>query len=214
MGVGWVEAGFHIFQGDAAGFRQAKEKEEEAGGADGGVGEEGSAGTEGRVEDGEGVGEQEAGCPQSGDGNGHGAGADAGGEDFGNDDPGDGGKRHGIARDSSEHQQQHGQAGAVQVVEDSKSSVDEGETGDAGQQQNAAAVPVDCGQGNQGEDEVDCAGDDDVEEDVRDLIAGGGEDFLRVVEDDVDAAPLLEDGEQDAEEQDSGDAGRGELSPD
>ena len=62
--------------------------------------------------------------------------------------------------------------------------------------------PVDEPDGDEGEDQVDRAGDDDVEQDVADAVAGGREDLLGVVEDDVDAAPLLEDGQDDADDED------------
>ena len=82
-----------------------------------------------------------------------------------------------------------------------------GQAGRAGQHQRPAAEPVDGADGDEGEDQVDRAGDDDVEQDVGDVVAGGREDLLGVVEDDVDAAPLLKDGQDDAEEQDLGQAG-------
>ena len=54
---------------------------------------------------------------------------------------------------------------------------------------------------NEREDHVDRAGDDDVEENVGDLVSGCGKDLLRIVEDHVDAAPLLQNREHNAEQQ-------------
>ena len=47
------------------------------------------------------------------------------------------------------------------------------------------------------------AGDDDVEKNIGDLVSGSGKDLLRVIEDYIDAAPLLEDGQRDAEQKHS-----------
>ena len=62
--------------------------------------------------------------------------------------------------------------------------------------ESAAAVTVYENHGDEAGDEVDGAGDDDVEEDLADGVAGGAIDFVGVVEEDVDARPLLKNGEQ------------------
>ena len=69
------------------------------------------------------------------------------------------------------------------------------------QHEKAAADAVDKEHGEQGEDEIDGAGDDDVEQDVVHAVAGAAIDLFRIVEEDVDAAPLLQHRQADADEQ-------------
>ena len=64
--------------------------------------------------------------------------------------------------------------------------------------QRATANAIDEAEREQRENEVDRAGDDDVEENAADAVAGAAIDVFGVVEDDVDAAPLLQDGERDS----------------
>jgi len=61
---------------------------------------------------------------------------------------------------------------------------------------------------NQSEQQVDGAGDDDVEQDVSDAVARVAIDLLRVIEEHVDAAPLLQHGQGYADQQWAAQGGR------
>lgn len=67
---------------------------------------------------------------------------------------------------------------------------------------------IDRVESNNGEHKVGNAGDYDIEEHVANLIASLLKDFLGIVEDDIRAAPLLEDGDEDAKKQDGSVAGK------
>lgn len=97
-------------------------------------------------------------------------------------------------------------AAAMEGVARADEAEDEGQTRGAGHHQGLSAQPVDEADGDEGEDQVDRAGDDDVEEDAAHAVARGGEDLIGVVEDDVDAAPLLVDGQDDADDEHLGQA--------
>ena len=92
----------------------------------------------------------------------------------------------------------------AEAIENAEDGVDHGKAGGADEQQEATAAAVDGRKREHGEDYIDGAGDDDIEEDAGDLVAGGGEDLLRIIEDNVDAAPLLKHGEHKAEYQRAG----------
>ena len=54
----------------------------------------------------------------------------------------------------------------MQVIEDAENGVDEGQSGNSAEQEKASSVAIDCGQCDQGEDQIHRAGNDDVEEDA------------------------------------------------
>src|ERR1700745_191754 len=83
----------------------------------------------------------------------------------------------------------------------------------AGQHHNAATKAVDENHGEHGEDEVNGAGDDDVEKYIVGSVAGAAIDFGGVVEEDVDAGPLLEHREGHATEEDLAECGKKKLAP-
>src|ERR1039457_7069630 len=83
----------------------------------------------------------------------------------------------------------------------------------AGKHHDAAAKAVYENHGEQGEDEVNGAGDDDVEEYIVGSVAGAAIDFGGVVEEDVDAGPLLEHSEGDANKEDLAECWKKKLAP-
>src|SRR6266567_3881633 len=83
----------------------------------------------------------------------------------------------------------------------------------AGKHHDAAPEAVDEDHGEHGEDEVNCAGDDDVEKYIVGSVAGATIDFGGVVEEDVDAGPLLEHSEGDANKEDLAECGKKKLAP-
>jgi len=60
--------------------------------------------------------------------------------------------------------------------------------------------------GEEGEDQIDRSHDDDVQKNGRNFVTGSGEDILGVIENDVDATPLHDERQQDAEAHDAPDA--------
>src|ERR1700679_3556765 len=81
----------------------------------------------------------------------------------------------------------------------------------AGGNNEAATKWVDKGHGEHGEDEVNGASDDDVEEYIVGSVAGAAIDLGSVVEEDVDAGPLLERSEGDTHKQDFAKCGEKKL---
>ena len=77
--------------------------------------------------------------------------------------------------------------------------VAEAHSGAAQQHQLSAAQAIDKGHGNQGENQIDGAGDDDVKHDAADAEARAAINLLGVVEEDVDPAPLLQCGQRHAD---------------
>src|ERR1700730_5134640 len=83
----------------------------------------------------------------------------------------------------------------------------------AGKHHDAAAEAVYKNHGEHGEDEVNGAGDDDVEEYIVGSVAGAAIDFGGVVEEDVDAGPLLEHSEGDAHKKDFAECWEKKVAP-
>src|SRR5579859_7843274 len=83
----------------------------------------------------------------------------------------------------------------------------------AGEHHEAAAKAVDEEHGEHGEDKVDGAGDHDVEEYIVGSVAGAAIDLGSIVEEDVDAGPLLQRSEGDAHKQNLPEAGEQKLAP-
>ena len=100
------EFGFDLFEGLAPGLGQFGEKEEEASRADAGVDPERHGHAQQRLEDREGVSQQEASDPEEPHRNGHGRAPNPVGEDFGDQHPRHRRERHGISRDGRQHQHQ------------------------------------------------------------------------------------------------------------
>src|SRR5271170_4699737 len=71
----------------------------------------------------------------------------------------------------------------------------------AEQHQGAAAVAVDEKQCEESEQEIDGTGDHDVEKNVVQAVARAPIDLLCIVKENVDAAPLLQHGQDDTDEQ-------------
>src|SRR5690349_18199415 len=80
----------------------------------------------------------------------------------------------------------------VDVIERSQADVDNREARGAGQHQNPSTVAILESDGNKCEDQVDSSGNDNIEQNVGNGVSGCGEDLFRVVENYVDAAPLLQ----------------------
>jgi len=72
----------------------------------------------------------------------------------------------------------------------------------ADQHEDSAAELVDREDNHEREEQVHHARDHDIEHDPTNAVSGGFEHLLGVVEDHVDAAPLLEDGQEDAKADD------------
>src|ERR1700744_2405305 len=83
----------------------------------------------------------------------------------------------------------------------------------AGKHHEAAAEPVYENHGEHGEDQVNGAGDDDVEKYVVGSVAGTAIHLGGVIEKDVDAGPLLERSESDAHEKDFAERGKKKFAP-
>src|SRR4029077_2376188 len=66
--------------------------------------------------------------------------------------------------------------------------------------------------GDECKNQVHRAGDDNIEKNIRNFEAGGGKDLLGIVEDDVDATPLLENREDNPDEERLSNAGLEQLS--
>src|ERR1700722_6665311 len=81
----------------------------------------------------------------------------------------------------------------------------------AGKHHEAATKAVDKGHCEHGEDEVNGASDDDVEEYIVGSVAGAAINLGSVVEKDVDAGPLLERSESDSHKQDFAKCGEKKL---
>ena len=90
----------------------------------------------------------------------------------------------------------------MQIVAGAKDSIDEAQSAGTEQHERLTAQPVYGVKGDDGEHKVGDAGDYDVKEHVANLIASLLEDLLGIVEDDIRATPLLEDGDEDAKNQD------------
>src|SRR5665213_416755 len=101
----------------------------------------------------------------------------------------------------------------VHAVEQPKHRVDNHQTGNSSEQQHAPAVAVDSGERYERKHQIDCSGNHDIEEDVGDLVASCSKNLLRIVEDDVDATPLLKNREHHAQEQHLSYSRRGQLLP-
>ena len=80
--------------------------------------------------------------------------------------------------------------------------MDDEETDGAEGHHGFSAEFIDDSHADEGEDHVGETDDDEVEHDAIDGESGIAEDVWCVVEDDVDAAPLLEDGDEDAQRED------------
>ncbi len=80
----------------------------------------------------------------------------------------------------------------MQVVKQTEERIDDRQPRGAQQHQDSPAIAVHGPQGNDREHHIDRARNHDVEQDIGDREAGCGEDFFRVVEDDVDTTPLLQ----------------------
>ena len=87
----------------------------------------------------------------------------------------------------------------------------EADPGTPDQQQRAAPEPVHRAERDECRHHVHDAGDDDIEEDRAHAVAGRAEDLFGVVEDHIDAAPLLQHGKGDADEEDAAHAGGEEV---
>src|SRR6185312_6693797 len=107
----------------------------------------------------------------------------------------------GIAGDGAEHQRQHRLAVDVQAEKRAEHNINDYQATHAGEEKDAAAEAVDGEQSRKREGQIDGAGNDDVEENVGNVVAGGREDGLRVIEDHVDTRPLLQHGQRHAQKE-------------
>ena len=79
--------------------------------------------------------------------------------------------------------------------------------------QAAPSRPIDQTHRDQCEDQIDGARDHDIEQDIADAIAGAAINLIGIVEQDVDAAELLQNRQHDADQQKSAYVGREQASP-
>ena len=86
------------------------------------------------------------------------------------------------------------------MITEAEDGVDDHQSGNPTQEEEASPISIDGPKGNQCEDNIHGSGDDDVEEYAGDLISSGREDFLCIVKNDINAAPLLQNGERNAEQ--------------
>src|ERR1700758_4782151 len=86
-------------------------------------------------------------------------------------------------------------------------------TGTTEQHEEPASDAIDEEHGQHGENKVDCACDHNVEQDAIHAISGAAVDLLRIVKEDVDAAPLLQHGNPYAHKRQAPQAGRPQLPP-
>ena len=131
--------------------------------------------------------------------------ADAIGEDFRDEHPCHRRQRHGVAADGRQREHQHGSPFSSQRSRPGRSACA------------TAAMPAQPNsisrgrpqrstvrQGDEGERQVDHAGDDDEQQDRVHAKTGLFEDVLGVIEQHVDAAPLLQHGQRAADRAGSG----------
>ncbi len=192
---------FDFFQRLAFGFRHAREDEKEPDGADGPIEPECARRSQRGIEQREGEGQQEACDPQRRHRHRYCKAANAVGENFGDEYPGDRRQRHGVTADGAQGEHQHGQSFQFEMVGQPQQDVRERDAGATDEHERPAAKTIHHAEGDQGADQVDGAGDHDIEQDAVDVVAGAAVDLFGVVEDDVDAAPLLQHGEEDADGQ-------------
>lgn len=96
----------------------------------------------------------------------------------------------------------------MQIIAGAENGIDQTQSAGSKQHEGLTAQPVYGVKGDDGEHKVGDAGDYDVKEHVANLIASLLEDLLGIVEDDIRATPLLEDGDEDAKKQDGAVAGK------
>jgi len=205
------EFSFDVFERLSFGFGEAFPDEDEAGEADEAEQPEAAGVSEGGVDYGEKLGEGPAGDPEGEYGDGHGGSADAVGEKFGEENPHDRSEGDGVDGDGGQDEDEHGQAGVSEKESGAKESVEDCQGGGAEEHEGFSADAVDEENGEEGEYEYGEAGVNYVLHGGADGVAGGGEDVFGVVEDDVEAAPLLEGGEDHADEDDHEELGFEEV---
>ncbi len=113
-----------------------------------------------------------------------------------------GAKRHRVAGDGRDHEDQHQQAFELEIVGRPQHGVDAGQAGGPDQHQWSPPQSIDGEDGDEREDQIDDAGDHDAKHQLTHLVARCLKHLLGVVEDDVDAAPLLEHGQEHAQADD------------
>ena len=110
-------------------------------------------------------------------------------------------ERHGIDRDGRYHECHHQNASQPHEVAGAKCQVNQAETSCTQQHQRAASPLFNGVEGNEREDDVGNACDDDIDEHAIDVETRTHEYLLSIVEDDVRAAPLLENSNYEAQKQ-------------
>ena len=115
------------------------------------------------------------------------------GEDFGKQGPRDGAECHGVARDGSHDKGDHQHTRHSHKVAGSEDGVDDAETSCSDEHQRPASPFLDGVEGNEGEEHIGDAGDDDVDEHAIDVEARTHENLLCIIENHIGTAPLLED---------------------
>ena len=189
-----------LFQALALRLGATAIEEEEGRDADGGIDPEAAAAAEGCIHGREEECERAAAHPEGKGADGHGDATHTIGEDFRQQRPGDGAEGHGIAGNGCHDKGYHQHTRLPGVVAGAQGKVDDAQSARA-QKHERAPPPLLYGvEGNEREEHIGYARDDDIDEHAIDIVARADEDFLCIVEDDVSAAPLLEDGDEDAKE--------------
>ncbi len=202
---------FQLFKAFPLSFGAAVVKEDEGGEADGGIDPETAAAAEGCIHGREEEGEGAAAYPEGKGAGSHRYATDAVGEDFCKQGPGDRAECHGIAGNGCHDEGYHQDACLPCVVAGAEGEVDEPQSAGSEEHQGASSPPLNGVEGNEGEEHVGYACDDDVDKHSIDVVAGAGEDFFCIVEDDVGAAPLLENGYDKTEQEHAGITGGEEV---
>ena len=158
----------------ALGLGQLCGEEYESCGAYDGVNPEGAVATQRAVQQRERVSEGERTHPQGECARGHCDGTDAVGEYLGNQHPGHGAERHGVAGDGRYDKDDHEETRHVQVVARTQYSIYHGESAGSYEHQFLAAETVDGVYGHEGEYHVGYARQHDIEQHLSKIISGIG----------------------------------------
>ena len=110
-------------------------------------------------------------------------------------------QRHRIDRDSRHHQRHHQESRHTHIIASAQDQVDKPQTACSYQHQCPASPLLNGIKGYKSEDHIGDTGNDDVDEHPIHIKACTYKDLLGIVEDDIRAAPLLENGNHKAEQQ-------------
>src|ERR1035441_4529218 len=190
-----------LFKRFVFGFRQFETDENETQHANHRVKEEGSRRAELRVQHRKRERQQKTREPQGRNRDGHRRAANPVRKNFRDDHPRHRRERHRVAADGRQHEQQHRQALRVPGIAARQRRENNRQPGRAKQHQRTTPKTIHRAERNKRERHVNRAGPRDVFQDAGNVVAGGLENFLGIIKNDIDAAPLLEHRQPDAEQQ-------------